>query len=84
MKDGQRLPVLKTVESGKKFKDDSDIQMFVKQTESTIVMPNYSEFQCMWLPAKDVVNKLVNNKISPEDAGKEIVNKMNISISSLY
>lgn len=84
MEDGQRLPVLKSVENGKKFKDNTDVQMFIKQAESTIVMPNYSEFQCMWLPTKDVINKLVNNEISPEDAGKEIVNKMNISIGSLY
>lgn len=77
------IPVLKSEQAKDEIKNDPITSVFMKQTESAIVMPGAPEFGTVWDPAKNNITLMITNKETPKQAADKIVEQMKQKINAL-
>ncbi len=78
---GNRLPVLKSAQESEAFKGNEIAQQFAKQAEVAVPMPNIPEVQAMWGPAGSNLALLITGELTPEEAGKAVVEQIKEGIA---
>lgn len=73
-----RMPVTK---DGKLT--DTTLQGFADQVKNAQPMPNIPEMAAVWDPAAATLKSLVNGKLKPEDAAKNLVDNINKGIAAI-
>lgn len=76
IKEGSRLPVLKSAQDGEAYKANKYFEVFAKQTEVAIPMPNIPEVQTMWDPAKNNIIALMNGTQSVDETAAKVVEQI--------
>lgn len=62
---------------------DPLLQGFADQVKNAQPMPNIPEMAAVWDPAKAALTSLVNGKLKPEDAAKNLVDNINKGIAAI-
>lgn len=72
IKEGNRIPVLKSAQDEASFKDNKDIQVFGESAKDATPMPNVPQVQAVWEPAKNNLKLLISGQEDAKTAAKNI------------
>lgn len=72
IKDGYRVPVLKSDIQKEVFQKDEYLQGFYKQVQVAEVTPNISSFKCYWQAMDRNLDLLTSGKQTPKECGKSV------------
>ena len=72
IKEGNRIPVLKSAQEEAAFKDNKEIQTFAEAAKNAEAMPNVPEMQAAWDPGKNNIKLLISGQIDAKTAAKNI------------
>lgn len=81
LKVGNRIPVVKEELDKNELKGDAILAAFAKQAENAIPMPNIPEMSEAWKPVSDNLTLVTSGKLTPIDAGKQIVDQITQGIA---
>ena len=72
IKEGNRIPVLKSAQEEAAFKDNKEIQTFAEAAKNAEAMPNVPEMQAAWDPGKNNIKLLISGQIDAKTAAKNM------------
>lgn len=81
LKEGNRIPVLKSVVDSEEFAKNEYMLQFAKQAEVAEPMPNIPEVQAMWGPAGENIRLMMTNQLSPKECAELTVKQIEEGIS---
>ncbi len=82
LKAGNRIPAELGFQSGLDVTGNPNVEPFVKQFATAQAMPNIAAMNAVWTPALNIVSELIQNKITPQQAAKVVVQQIKTGIAT--